>query len=132
MLRFFFRSLGSWTFGKIVSLISPLRKITLGLAIAMWLGLLICLAGVALLWFYPTEWFGENIFDFFGMMLSLFTGAIAFAAFKVKNYQDKRIEELSDIGHQQFSKVYKTVKEKLGKEESLPSNSEKAEKNKLS
>lgn len=117
MLRFFFRSLGSWGFGKIVSLISPLRKFTLGLAIAMWLGLLICLAGIAILWFYPTTWFGENILDLFGTIISLFTGTLAYAAFRVKNFQDKKVEELSDIGHQQFSKVYAAVKEKFGTEE---------------
>jgi len=133
MLRFFFRSLGGWLFGKLVSLISPLRKLTLGLALAMWLGILACLIGVSILWFYPIEWPGENVLDFFGIIISTVTGAIAYAAFKVKNYQDKQVEAISDIGHQQFSKVYKTVKEKWGKEsnsqenEVLESISEEAE-----
>ena len=115
MLRYFFRTVGSWGFGKIVSLISPLRKFTLGLAIALWAGVLVFIIGLSMLWFFPMDVFGENILDVIGFIIGSISGAIAYAAFKVKNFQDKKVEELSDLGHQTFSKVYASVKEKMNR-----------------
>lgn len=127
MIRLVVRTLTGWGFGRVVSLVSPLQKFTMGLAVALWAGLFFALLGFAALWFYPDNWFGENVFDFLGGLMGLFSGAVAYAAFTVKNFQDKKVEELSDLGQEQFTKVLASAKSRLEKNQNLEDGAEDRE-----
>jgi len=115
MLRLVLRTLTGWGFGRMVSLVSPLQKFSVGLSVAMWVGLAMAVLGFTAVWFYPDEWFGENVLDFFGGLICLVAAGISYAAFAVKNFQDQKVEELSDLGQKQFSKVLASAKTKLEK-----------------
>lgn len=125
MLKLIFRTLSGWGLGRVVALVSPLQKFSWGLGVAFWTGTLLTALGVAMLWFYPHHWFAENIFDFFGGFVALLSGATAYAAFALKNFQDEKVEQLSDLGHEQFSKVLASAKSKLEKSSEASSDASK-------